>query len=174
MASTCADTSEPLIPAATGCRGTYRIPGVFSGSRRIPRRPVAYAHRIEHRGHESEHPVHLVFCAGTRLPEIADGFPPHMLFRVVNAAAQGRWGAVGAKTLQRCPGLDEGAVHGEMHLRQQSGGGRLFLPAPEKGRGQVPTEKGLLILEKCGNRFQVIGGLVLIARSKLGTFTYGA
>ena len=71
-------------------------------------------------------------------------------FRVATAAALGRRGVLGAETLQGSPGLNEGAVHGEMVVRQQSGLGGLLLDAPEKGRGQVRTEKALPILGEDG------------------------
>src|SRR5450759_2098472 len=71
-------------------------------------------------------------------------------FRVATATARGRRDVFGAETLQGSPGLDEGAVHGEMLVRQQSGCRRLLFDAPEKGRRQVRTEKALLILGKDG------------------------
>ena len=71
-------------------------------------------------------------------------------FRVATGAGFGRRGVLGAKILCEGPGLDEGAIHGEMLVRQQSGCGRLRFDAPEKGRRQVRTEKALLILGKDG------------------------
>ena len=74
MTSKFADKSGSITPSVTGCGGNYRMPGVLLGSRRNRRRPVAYAHQIERRGHESEHPAHPFLSAVRRFPEIADGF----------------------------------------------------------------------------------------------------
>jgi hypothetical protein len=71
-------------------------------------------------------------------------------FGVATGTAIGRRGVLGPETLQGSPGLNEGAIHGEMLARQQSGLGRLLVDASEKGRGQVRTEKALPILGENG------------------------
>src|SRR5208337_5079009 len=77
-------------------------------------------------------------------------FPMKVHFRVATGAAIGRRGVLGAETSHGSPGLDEGTIHGEMLVRQQSGLDRLIFDAPEKGRRQVRTEKALLILGENG------------------------
>jgi hypothetical protein len=83
--------------------------------------------------------------------------PMKVHFRVATGTASGRLGIFGPETLQGSPGLNEGAVHGEMLVRQQSGLGRMRLDAPEKGRGQVRGEKALPILGEDG----MVPGLVV-------------
>jgi hypothetical protein len=76
MTSEFADKSGSHTLSVTGCREHYRIPGVLLGSKGKHRRQDAYAHHIERRGHESEHPAHPCLSAMTPFPEISDGFYP--------------------------------------------------------------------------------------------------
>lgn len=66
-------------------------------------------------------------------------------------AAAGRWRILvilGAKAFHRCPGFNQGAVHGEVFLRQQSSPLRTALDSLKKRRGHLMFDKPVPVFGK--------------------------
>jgi len=76
--------------------------------------------------------------------------PMKVHLRVATGTTRRGRGVLGPEALQGSPGLNQGAVHGEMLVRQQSGLGCLLFDAPEKGGGQIRPEKALPVLGEDG------------------------